>query len=295
LPLLIENNYVYIARPPLYRLKRKKEIRFIHSEKEMDERLLHLGMEDLLIRPAGKQNSLDKSEVKSLLRVILHVEFFINSIERKGIPFKEFLSYRNEDGNFPQFLVPIGDENRFIYTDEDLVNLKKEDEQIQKTKFEETLASIPEEERTEEMQTFHIKKLHFIELYDRKTIEKMEKLLNELNISLEKYSIATDALYDVVEEGGLVTTVYTLKEVIDFLRKNGRKGIEIQRYKGLGEMNADQLWDTTMDPTQRTLVRVNIADAIAVDHMFSMLMGEDVAPRRAFIEQHALSAKNLDI
>ena len=88
---------------------------------------------------------------------------------------------------------------------------------------------------------------------------------------------------------------HTLHEVVDFLRTNGRKGIEIQRYKGLGEMNADQLWETTMDPAKRTLIRLRLPDAVAADHMFTMLMGEDVPPRRAFIEQHALSVKNLDL
>ena len=83
--------------------------------------------------------------------------------------------------------------------------------------------------------------------------------------------------------------------MIDFLRDNGRKGIEIQRYKGLGEMNADQLWETQWIRLSAHLIRVTLPDAIAADHMFTMLMGEEVPPRRAFIEQHALSVKNLDI
>jgi DNA gyrase subunit B len=100
---------------------------------------------------------------------------------------------------------------------------------------------------------------------------------------------------EILEEGGKTHPYHTLREVIDFLRENGRKGIEIQRYKGLGEMNADQLWETTMDPVKRTLIQVTLPDVIAADHMFTMLMGEDVPPRRAFIEQHALSVKNLDV
>ena len=92
-------------------------------------------------------------------------------------------------------------------------------------------------------------------------------------------------------------TCYTLQEVINYLKAVGRKGIEIQRYKGLGEMNADQLWDTTMNPEQRTLIRVSLKDAVEADHVFTMLMGEEVPPRREFIESHALSIRmnNLDI
>ena len=100
--------------------------------------------------------------------------------------------------------------------------------------------------------------------------------------------ITDGALFDLLEEGNKTATFYTLRELIDAVRLNGRKGVEVQRYKGLGEMNADQLWETTMNPATRTLVRVTLPDAIAADHMFSMLMGEEVEPRRLFIEQHAL-------
>ena len=115
-----------------------------------------------------------------------------------------------------------------------------------------------------------------------------------INLSIEDYFGDGKKLFDINEDATKIN-IYSLKELVKFLRIHGRKGIEIQRYKGLGEMNADQLWDTTMDPKTRTLIRVKIPDAIIADNIFSMLMGEDVAPRREFIEQHALSVKNLDI
>jgi DNA gyrase subunit B len=295
MPALIENNFVYIAQPPLYRVKRKKELKYIHSEREMDEHLLSLGMSDILLRPAKEKESFDKAQMEKLLQTILEEEIFISSIERKGIPFREFVRAKNTEGKFPQFLVAVGDKQRFVYSEEELLEIKKEDEIYQKNQFDETLASIPEEERTEEMKVFRPKSLPFVEIYDMDHLQKLEQSLAEFHLKLEQYLIVNGDLFEVLEEGDHVTPVFTLKELIELLRNNGRKGIEIQRYKGLGEMNADQLWETTMDPEKRTLIKVTIPDAIAADHMFSMLMGEEVAPRRAFIEAHALSVKNLDI
>jgi len=166
---------------------------------------------------------------------------------------------------------------------------------MQQQDHERTLAAIPEEEKTEEMLKFTPKALPFIELYEADKLHDLKERLSQFDFSLDSYLVADGKLFDLIEEGGEEHEIFTLKEGIDQLRANGRKGIEIQRYKGLGEMNADQLWETTMDPSKRTLIRVAIPDAIAADHMFTMLMGEEVPPRRAFIEQHALSVKNLDI
>lgn len=114
--------------------------------------------------------------------------------------------------------------------------------------------------------------------------------------TLEQYLVPSQTpIVVLIEESGRQTPLFTLKELIDFLRANGRKDIDIQRYKGLGEMNPDQLWETTMDPTKRTLVKVSLADVAATEHMFNILMGSEVPPRKAFIEKHALSVRNLDV
>ncbi len=294
MPALVDSNFIYIARPPLFKVTRKKVSQYIHSEREMDEYLLKLGLSDILIRRAGLEKSYDKEQTEKLMDLTMEVEVFINSIERKGVPFREFLAAKQGE-KYPQYQVAVGDKLQFIYNEAELMELKKENEEAQKRLHEETLASIPPEEITEEMRKLIPKSLAFMELYDVNRIIALEEKLSGYKIRLDQYLIASGDLFEVLEEGNKATMWHTLKELIEAIRANGRKGVEVQRYKGLGEMNADQLWETTMNPATRTLVKVTIPDAIAADRMFSMLMGEEVEPRKIFIETHALSVKNLDI
>ncbi|HLB52138.1 MAG TPA: toprim domain-containing protein, partial [Chlamydiales bacterium] len=293
MPALVENNYIYIARPPLFKVTRKKVSQYIHSEKELDEYLLQLGIGDLLLRRAGRENSMDKEEMQRLLEVILEVETLIQSVERKGILFRDFIELQRE-GKYPRYMASIGEKSHYIYSDEDLLALRQEHEENQKLKHEETLASIPPEEVTEEMKSLVVKPLAFTELCEPNRLLALIDKLIAFQLELNRYFVAEGLLFELIEDGK-TTPLYTLREVIDAVRANGRKGVEVQRYKGLGEMNADQLWETTMDPVKRTLLRVTMPDAIAADRIFSMLMGEEVEPRRQFIEHHALSVKNLDI
>ncbi|MBS0628998.1 MAG: DNA topoisomerase (ATP-hydrolyzing) subunit B [Verrucomicrobia bacterium] len=295
MPALIENNFIYIARPPLYRVTRKKVKQYIHSEKEMDEYMLNLGTTDVKIRLAGHHEPLNPEEVTALLKIIGDVEVFIASLDRKGVPFRAFVAAKDQNGHLPQFQVKLRDDSKFIYSHEEFAEVKKEYEEIQRGEHERTLAAIPEAERTEDMLKFTPKNLTCIELYEAEAFRRLREKLADFAFPLDGYMVADGKLFDIIDESGAETAIYTLKEGIEHLRANGKKGIEIQRYKGLGEMNADQLWETTMDPSKRTLVRVTIPDAMAADHIFTMLMGEEVPPRRSFIEQHALSVKNLDI
>jgi DNA gyrase subunit B len=295
MPALIENGFVYIAQPPLYRATRKKTSRYIHSEKEMDDYLLELGMSDIQIRLAGHIECLFKKEASELLAAILEVECFLLSIERKGVPFRDFLQARDDHGRLPRFQVQINDEVRFVYLEDDLEFIRKEDEEKQRREHENFLKAVPEEEQTDDGKQFVYKPIVFFELFDEEKTQTLRQKLAKYNFAFDQYLVDSGKLFDLLDEDGKETSVFTLKEGVDFFRSNGRKGIELQRYKGLGEMNADQLWETTMDPHKRTLILVTLPDAIAADHMFTMLMGEDVPPRRVFIEHHALSVKNLDI
>ncbi|MBA3957085.1 MAG: DNA topoisomerase (ATP-hydrolyzing) subunit B [Parachlamydiaceae bacterium] len=295
MPALIENNYIYIAQPPLYRVTRKKVSRYIHSEKEMDDYLLELGESDINFRLPNQKEVMPKQQMKTLVSNILEAETLVARIERKGVTFREFLAAKNSEGIYPRFRIHLTDEERFAYTTDELETLKKSDEIVQETRHKETLASIPEFEVTPEMRIFRPTRIHFTELFEEDYFQTLSSQLNAVGMDLAKYNVAEGEILTICEDNGHETPCFTMREVIEFLRVNGRKGIEIQRYKGLGEMNADQLWETTMDPTKRTLVKVTLPDAIAADHMFTMLMGEDVPPRRAFIEQHALSVKNLDV
>lgn len=296
MPSLIENNFVYIARPPLYRVKRKKLSQYIHSEREMDEYLLKLGSSDVALRMASTNKALEEDKVQSLISAILDIEVFIQAIERKSIPYREFLEHRNEEGKLPQFQVSDEDQTHLFYSEEELETFKLARGEKERAAFEAQMAEKEGEERAEqEEETFKPTPLAVIELFDKEMLDRVTSQLAEFELNLDQYSSAQGKFLDIVEEDGREVPVYTCKELITFLRENGRKGIEIQRYKGLGEMNADQLWETTMDPSKRTLVQVAIADAVEADHMFTILMGDDVPPRRAFIETHALSVKNLDI
>lgn len=295
MPALVENNFIYIAQPPLYRVTRKKVSRYIHSEKEMDEYLLELGVSDIKLRRAKHDDFLDPVKAKELLALILEVEAFTARLERKGIPFREFLHARNSRGVLPRFKIELIEGSRFAYSMDEFEQLRKENEEAQRRRHAETLASIPPEEITPEMQVFQGARLHFIELYEEDYLNDLTESLKNYGFDLSNFLIMDGNLIDIVEDDGTAHSFATLREVVDYLRSNGRKGIDIQRYKGLGEMNADQLWETTMDPAKRTLIKVTLPDAVAADYMFTMLMGEDVPPRRAFIEQHALSVKNLDV
>ena len=117
----------------------------------------------------------------------------------------------------------------------------------------------------------------------------------ELGAPVERLAAGSDEPVCFLGNGGGQTPVFSLQEILDHVRENGKKGLTIQRYKGLGEMNPEQLWETTMDPEKRKLLQVRMEDGVQADQMFTMLMGDEVEPRREFIMENALNVRNLDV
>lgn len=290
---LVENMHIYIAQPPLYKVSRKKQSRYITSEREMDHYLLELGMRDIALHHLREGRPLSGEEIEKLVALIVDIELFIYSIERKSVPFEEFLEAKRPSGAYPRYLITEG--HILIYSDEEFAEISRLDETRQLHEHERLIASLPEEERTEETLRFRPKSLPYVELYKEESFTGLVERLRAFGLTLEDYREAEQALLRVHNQEEITEEFFSLKQFMDFLRVHGRKGVDIQRYKGLGEMNADQLWETTMDPDRRTLIQVTLPDVVAADHMFTMLMGEEVPPRRAFIEGHALFVKNLDI
>jgi DNA gyrase subunit B len=299
MPALVENGYIYIAQSPLFKVTRKKESHYLTTEAEMDDFLLSLGVKDVEIRKPGGEKSLQDEKRDEIVDLIRDVEHFIVSLERKSIPFRDFLDSKNEEGIYPRYMLNMKQdaplEEKMVYSEDAFLDLARQHEAKQRAEHEERLAQIPPEEMTEQAKSFKPRSLSYVELFKEEAFVALVERLAAYGLKIQQYLIPDGSLFEIWEKGERTFEAFTLKEAIDYLRVLGRKGIDIQRYKGLGEMNADQLWETTMDPASRTLIRVALPDAIAADHMFTMLMGEEVPPRRAFIETHALSVKNLDI
>ncbi|ANH79020.1 DNA topoisomerase (ATP-hydrolyzing) subunit B [Candidatus Chlamydia sanziniae] len=271
---LIENECVYIAQPPLYKVSKKKDFRYILSEKEMDDYLLTLGVGDSKVTFAKTGRELSGDALKVFVNVILDVETFILALEKKAIPFSEFLEMYREGLGYPLYYAsPMSGKLGGCY-----------------------LYSEQQKEELFEKDTMDYK---IIELYKTCVFMDIQSQLKDYEMEVRNYLIPEQHEMIISNEDSKILnyTCYTLQEVMNHFKNLGRHGIEIQRYKGLGEMNADQLWDTTMNPDQRTLIRVSLKDAVEADHIFTMLMGEEVPPRREFIENHALSIRmnNLDI
>jgi len=292
MPKLIENGYVYLAQPPLYKITRKQREEYIESDDQLTRKLLFLGADDMSVRTEDGR-VIAGEELRSLLVLLAEIETTAKAVERRGVDVSALLRLRKPDtGEFPRFvtIVGSGDDSTFSYSynDTELARARADAEAVLGESIDLAETQVQTYHPTQQMP------FRWLELYRASLLKKQVDSLVGMGFTATQCVGGGEPVAFITEDGN-ETPVSALPELLNLVRERGRKGLAIQRYKGLGEMNPDQLYDTTMDPDKRRLLRVRLEDAVKADGMFTLLMGDEVEPRRKFIEDNALNVRNLDI
>ena len=293
---LIEAGHVYVAQPPLFRVKNKRNTYYVQTEEEMRRQLLDRGLEDTSF-DGGDGNVVDGDDMRILCTTLASMEDAILALERRGINLKTHATRIDlESGRLPVFHVVIGNQENWFASrkqlDEFIRNREKE------TGVELTVSSDSNDE-TDEAEEKNVDRMILSEFHEVKTINSGLKELEKFGFNIEslipKDRTGIEEPRYVLTRGDSTTGVEDLRSLVGAVRAAGEKGMQVTRFKGLGEMNAEELRETTLDPTQRTLIKVKMDNAAEADNMFRILMGDKVEPRREFIEKHALDVRDLDV
>ncbi len=284
MPKLIEGGHVYITQPPLYKIKRGQREEYIQTEQQMDDLLLDLGREGHKLLRVKDKHSFTDNQFKELLKYLVELDKLGRYLDKKGVNFTDYISSRHpKTKKMPIYRVKVDGNSIFVFSDKELAAITEKGGK----EAEQDVLQLFESQEVEQV-IAKIEKLGFdIESYFSSIVVPKQNVAKEVDKKLKTvYRIAND---------GDTKEVFSLREVLAYIKEVAAKGMHIQRYKGLGEMNPQQLWDTTMDPEKRTILQVVLEDAVEADKMFTVLMGDQVEPRRQFIEDYAHQVKNLDI
>ena len=291
---LIERGYVYVARPPLYKIKRRKTEQYIQDDSEMSKILISLGMEDLKLKRNKDNYIFNDDELSKITDLFIEIESIGKGLGRYGCTVQRlFQKLDTQNYSLPRYLARIRTGN-----EEEIRFFKDVDSKIGFLQSHELSEDSNENNFHNEIEKDGVtvsQRISMHQIFESKELERLMSNCIDIGIEHSFFSDETSNTYSLISDGEEnQTNLNGVSHFLESVRISGRKGLQIQRYKGLGEMNPKQLFETTMDPTTRSLVKVEIADAIKADNIFTMLMGEEVAPRRAFIEDNALNVTFLD-
>jgi len=287
IPELIERNHIYIAQPPLYKVKRGKQETYVKDDNELNRLLLNAALEEAQLHVNAGAPALSGSALEALARKYMEVQAIIRRWSRRY------------DDRLLEQLVYMPEVTAADFDRPDWLRGWASD-------LNQRLNALADGTRTYRVELRTASDGHAARIIIHKTehgTPSHKYLPREFFESAEYQRIADLArtLAGLIGEGAYVTRgserqeIGSFKEGMKWLLEQAKKGQSIQRYKGLGEMNPEQLWETTINPETRRLLQVKIEDAVAADDIFTTLMGDQVEPRREFIEKNALSVTNLDI
>ncbi len=282
---LVEEGYVYIAQPPLYKIKRGNREEYIQTEQQLDAMLLELGRENEHLSRLKNKETFTDNQFKDILSLLVELEKIGKNLDKRGVNFAEYIGLRNQKTKkMPIYRVKVEGKTHFVYSDKELADLTDKE-------AGDAEGDILEFFEAQDIENILVKieKIGLdIQTYSQDLIASLNKIpISEVSKKLKPlYRVSDDKEHH---------DFFALRDVLTYIKEQATKGMHIQRYKGLGEMNPQQLWDTTMNPEKRTMLKVTLEDAVETDKMFTVLMGDQVEPRREFIEEYAHQVKNLDI
>jgi DNA gyrase subunit B len=290
---LIEAGHIYVARPPLFKVAQKKEVRFVQTREEMVTELMTRGLNGtslLVLKPDGTTaRTLTADGLKKVVPVLDEITAAAVILERRGHAFDSFLA-RAEEDELPVFHVRLGTAERFFHTKEQVEEYRKE--QSAKLGRELVLADVPlTGDGPPPAERFTVDEWHEVRGLNR----SLKKLKDEAGfvpadlVPLPRVAGREPPVRFVLARDDVRRELNDMRALVSEIRSFGEKGLTITRFKGLGEMDPEELWDTTLDPTRRTFAKVTLADAVNAEKMFRMLMGDDVEGRREYILKNRIT------
>ncbi|HUZ07550.1 MAG TPA: toprim domain-containing protein, partial [Candidatus Paceibacterota bacterium] len=294
MPKLIKDGYVYIAQPPLYSITRKKKTDYIDDDIQLNRILLQNGVEEVKLKNLVDGRELAPKQLEEILTLLESLDKYATFIRRQGGDFGDYVEKRSKKGTFPVFIVKVREGNdETVHYFEDLDDVEKF-----KEKNADLYGNGDSKEKSDKPKSQTRRAVEADLHLESKAIADLLGKLSKKGLAVDHYAAQDKPLYELIEGEGdkaAVTPLFSIPEILNSVKAVGKKGIQMTRFKGLGEMDAKELFETTMNPVVRKLLRIDLTDAVEAEEMFSRLMGEEVEPRRQFIEDNALNVRNLDI
>jgi DNA gyrase subunit B len=298
MPELVKQGFVYIAQPPLYQITRKRRVEYVDDDARLNKILIQLGTEEVKLRNLADNREVSDKQLAEVLELLEMLDKYAQALRRHGGDFAEFVEHRHPQSmELPRHLVKVRNGNdefvHYFHTEVDLATFGGANPDLG------LFGDEDEQPGTEKAsKNGPARRARHVELHESKAIAELLEKLASKGFSLEHYSAQGKPLFELIEGEGdkeVITPLFSIPEILTGVKGVGRRGLQIKRFKGLGEMNPRELFETTMDPQKRKLLRIDLTDAVEAEEMFTKLMGDEVEPRRQFIQDNALNVRNLDV
>jgi DNA gyrase subunit B len=301
---LVRAGRIYIAQPPLYQIKRKKREEYVEDDARLNKILISLGAEDVRLKNLADNKEFTVAQLKDILESLEKLAKLSEAVRRHGGDFETYLAQRSsKSGKLPNYLVKVRDgneENAHYFHDEKAVRTFHQ-ENLDLNLFDTQMGQelLPLGEAPPRADGTR-RRGRLVELHESAAIEKIIAELARKGLKVDHYATSDRPIFELIEgegEKSISHPLFSIPEILQKILEIGRRGVQIKRFKGLGEMNAKELFETTMNPEKRKLLKVDLNEdnAVDADKMFTILMGDVVEPRRQFIEDNALNVRNLDV